>query len=404
MDDDIGLYDCPMPEPFGEKLGLTLFLAWLFYLGFVSRIIFGPLMPEIQTDLSLDHVQAGYLFLMIGVGYLLAPAFSGLISARLNHRGTLQLSAWLLGFALLPFVFVQSFELMCFLMVIIGFAGFLHLPSAVATITAEIQKSDWGKGMAVHQCAPPLSFASAPLIAALLLQFSSWRTVLLCWGLLALGSALFFSLKSEGGQFPGRSISPANMKKVTALPSFWWITILLSLAIAGNAGLNAMLPLYFVNEKGLSLAKANTMIGLAQLSGLMVVFFAGMAADRIGQKLFMCLTLGAAALLTIALGTVNSGLVTVTLFLQSAVLTAFFPAAYGSLARVAPPTLRSVISAMGPPLAFLMGAGGTPMLIGYYGQSFSFGTGISMVGLCMLIGTPLVLLLRLADFEGEPGC
>ena len=174
--------------------------------------------------------------------------------------------------------------------------------------------------------------------------------------------------------------------------------------MAANAGMNVMLPLYLVNEQGLSLAKANTMIGVSQLSGFMVVFFAGMAADRIGQKLFMCLTLGGAALLTIALGIMDGDLLVVALFLQSAVLTAFFPAAYGSLARVAPPTLRSVISAMGPPLGFLVGAGGAPILIGYLAHSFSFGTGISAVGFWMLIGTPLIFLLRLTDFEGEPGC
>ena len=49
MDDDIGLYDCPMPEPFSDKIGLTVSLAWLFYLGFVSRIILGPLMPAMQV-------------------------------------------------------------------------------------------------------------------------------------------------------------------------------------------------------------------------------------------------------------------------------------------------------------------------------------------------------------------
>jgi NNP family nitrate/nitrite transporter-like MFS transporter len=393
-----------MPEPFGDKIGLTVSLAWLFYLGFVSRVIFGPLLPEIQNDLDLDHVQAGSLFLMIGVGYLLAPIFSGLLSSRLNHRGTLQFSAWLLGLALLFFVFVRSFAGMSVLLVIIGFTGFLHLPSAVATITAEIQKSDWGKGMAVHQCAPPLSFVSAPLIAALLLQWFSWRQVLLCWGLLSLASALLFTMKSEGGQFPGRRISPANMKRVAALPSFWWITILLSLAIAGNAGMNAMLPLYFVHEKGVSLAKANTVIGLSQLSGFLVVLFAGLAADRIGQKRFMWLTLGGAALLTVALGLVEGGPLIAALLLQSAVLTAFFPVIYGALARVVPPTLRSVISAMGPPLAYLIGAGGAPLVIGYLAKFFSFGTGISVIGGAMLVGLPLIFLLRLSDFEGESGC
>lgn len=258
--------------------------------------------------------------------------------------------------------------------------------------------------MAVHQCAPPLSFVSAPLIAALLLQWFSWRQVLLCWGLLSLISALLFTLKSEGGQFPGRRISPANMKQVAALPSFWWITILLALAIAGNAGMNAMLPLYFVHEKGLSLAKANTIIGLSQLSGFLVVLFAGIAADRIGQKRFMWLTLGGAALLTVTLGLVEGGALIAALLLQSAVLTAFFPVIYGALARVVPPTLRSVISAMGPPLAYLIGAGGAPLVIGYLANSFSFGTGISVIGVSMLAGLPLIFLLRLSDFEGESGC
>ncbi len=404
MDDDIGLYDCPMPEAFGDKIGLTVFLAWLFYLGFVSRIIFGPLMPEIQKDLGLSHVQAGYLFLMIGVGYLIAPAFSGLISSRLNHRGTLQFSAWLLGFALLPFAFVKTFWGMSVLLIIIGFAGFLHLPSAVATITAEIQKSDWGKGMSVHQCAPPLSFVSAPLIAALLLKWFTWREVLLCWAALSLISALFFMIFGKGGEFPGRMINPANMKKVAGIPSFWIITLLLSMAIGGNAGINAMLPLYFVNEKGFALGQANTVIGLAQLSGFCAVFFAGIIADRVGQKLFMCVTLGGAAILTTALGLLDGRLLIIALFFQSAVLTAFFPVVYGSLARVVHPSLRSVISAMGPPLAFLTGAGGIPIVIGSLAESLSFSTGIMSVGLFMIVGTPLVFLLRLGDFEGEPGC
>ena len=168
--------------------------------------------------------------------------------------------------------------------------------------------------------------------------------------------------------------------------------------------MNAMLPLYFVHEKGLSLAKANTIIGLSQFSGLLVVFFAGIAADRIGQKRFMWLTLGGAASLTVALGMVEGGALIAALLLQSAVLTAFFPVVYGAIARVVPPTLRSVISAMGQPLAYLIGAGGAPLLIGYLAGFFSIGTGISMIGGAMLVGLPLIFLLRLNDFEGESGC
>ena len=163
---DIGVDDCPMPEPFRGKIGLTLFIAWLFYLGFISRVIFAPLMPAIEQDLGIDHGQAGSLFLMITLGYLVAPFCSGLVSSMVNHRGALTLSAWIVGLVLLPFLWIQNLWLVRLLMAIIGLAAGLHLPSAMATITAEIRKADWGKALSIHQAAPPLSFITAPLIAA----------------------------------------------------------------------------------------------------------------------------------------------------------------------------------------------------------------------------------------------
>jgi sugar phosphate permease len=150
--DEAGVDECPMPESFEEKLGLTVFLAWLFYLGFVSRILFAPLMPRIENDLGLSHGQAGLMFLMVSMGFLLAPFCSGYISSRINHHGTLKLSAFLVGFALLPCSFASSAPTLGGLLFMVGFAGSIHFPSAVTTITAEIQKSDWGKGLSVHQC------------------------------------------------------------------------------------------------------------------------------------------------------------------------------------------------------------------------------------------------------------
>lgn len=401
---DTGEYDCPMPETFGEKIRITLFLTWLFYLGFVSRVVFGPLMPEIQADAGFSNSDAGYLFFLLTIGYLIAPIFSGLISSKINHLGTLKLSAWLLGVALLPLVFVTSFWGMGLILMLIGFTGFLHLPSAIATITAEIQKSDWGKGLGLHQCAPPLAFVSAPLIAALFLNWWSWRQILLCWSLLALISALIYTVFGEGGEFPGRPISPANMKRVAGIPSFWILSLLLSMGMAGNAGLFAMLPLFFVSERGFDLATANTLLGCSQISGLFAVFLAGILADKVGQKKIMCFSLSGAALLTIGLAWLEGPLLIAALFLQPAVLTMFFPAAFGALARVAHPSMRSVTSAMGPPIAVLLGAGVIPAAIGLLADVSTFNMGIMAAGVWMMLGAPLVFLLRLADFDDASGC
>jgi len=383
---------------------ITESLAGLFFLAFATRVLFGPLMPEIERELGFSHAQAGHMFFVLSFGYMLAPVCSGLISSRIDHLGTLKVSAWLLGFALIPFAFITSIPALTVCLVLAGFSGSLHLPSAVATITAEIQKSDWGKGLGVHQCAPPLSFILAPIIVSVCLQWGSWRQILFTWGLIALVAALLFTIFGRGGEFPGRVLNSENVGKVIRIPSFWVMIVVFALAMAGNSGIVAMLPLFFVNERGMDLGTANMIIGLSQISGLVVVFLAGMIADKIGARKFMGITMTLTALLTVTIGVAHGPLFYIALFVQPAVLTAFFPAAFAALSRIAPPSMRSVTSAMGPPLAYLLGAGLIPVIIGDLGERLSLGSGIIFAGSLMFLVPFCVYFLKLGQYDAEPGC
>ncbi len=401
---DIGVDDCPMPEPFREKVGITFFLAWLFFLGFVTRVMFAPLMPAIEQELGIGHSQAGGLFFMMSLGYMLAPVCSGLISSKINHLGTLKVSAWAIGLALLPFIFIHRLWVIRLLLIVIGLAAGIHLPSAIATITAEVRKADWGKALSVHQSAPPLSFVSAPLIAALFLSWFSWRYVLVIWAVIALLSALVFNFGGKGGQFAGKLPSPQNIKIIFGKPAFWIMVALFAMAMGGNAGIYAMLPLFFVNERGMDLTFANTLIGMSQISGIVMVFVAGWITDKVGQKPTMMVTLLAAAILTILLGTVKGTILLVVLFVQPAVLSSFFPAAFGALSRIAPPAMRSVTNALGPPFAFLIGGGVLPATIGYLGETYTFSMGIVLAGCFMLAGPLLLIFLKLGLYDDQSGC
>lgn len=402
--EDVGVVDCPMPEPFRAKVGITIFLAFLFYQGFVTRVMFAPLMPAIQNEIGLSYAQAGGLFFMISIGFLLAPLGSGLISSKLNHRGSLNISAWAIGLVLVPFVFVESIWAIRILLVIIGMAAGLHMPSAVATITAEIRKDDWGKALSVHQSAPPLSFVTAPLIAAVLLQFFSWRMVLLIGGVVGIGLATGYSLWGKGGDFPGQLPSPKNVKTIISKPSFYLMVLLFSMAMGGNAGIFAMLPLYLVNEHGFELAKANTLIGFSQVAGLLMVFAAGWVSDRFGQKATMTTVLLTAGIATILIGLLHGAWLIAAIFIQPVLVNAFFPGAFAALSRIAPPHLRSVTNALGPPASFVIGGGILPAVIGYMGETYSFASGIILAGAYMLLGPVLVLFLKLGQYDDLSGC
>jgi len=46
-----------------------------------------------------------------------------------------------------------------YILFMLGVAAGLHMPSAMATITAMVNRQEWGKALAVHQTAPPLRTA-----------------------------------------------------------------------------------------------------------------------------------------------------------------------------------------------------------------------------------------------------
>ena len=80
--------DQPLPPgAFSQRLGPLGFLTGIFLLNFTGRVSLAPLMPNIETDLGMNHAQAGMLFLFMSVGYFLALFFFGaLLSQRLTHR------------------------------------------------------------------------------------------------------------------------------------------------------------------------------------------------------------------------------------------------------------------------------------------------------------------------------
>jgi NNP family nitrate/nitrite transporter-like MFS transporter len=309
-----------------------------------------------------------------------------------------------LGIALLAFALIKSVVSVRIFLFFVGLAGGLHIPSAIATITAEVRPPDWGKALGVHQTAPPLSFTTAPLITAALIIWFPWRTILVSLGIVSLITAAVYFRYGSGGLFPGKLPSPTIVKTILRKWSFWIMVALFAMAMGATAGLFSMLPLFLVNERGMNFGWANTLVGLSQISGLLMAFCGGWIADRFGQKATIAALLFLAGICTLLIGILKGIWMAVIIFLQPALITAFYPAAFAAVSRIAPPSMRSVTNALAPSTAFLIGGGLIPALIGYAGEVSSFALGISLVGCFMLAGPILVLFLRLGQYDEEDGC
>jgi MFS transporter, NNP family, nitrate/nitrite transporter len=398
---------CPTPQPFRSVLGTIVFLTSLFFLTFLSRLIFSPLFPTMENDpaLGLTPGRAGSLFFLGAIGAFAGSLVAGLLSSRIKHRGSLLVSVFLVVLTLIGGYFSRSLWELRAVFFVLGACSGLHQPSSIATLTATVRKEDWSRALAIQQLAPPLSLVAGPLIAVALLRWFSWNEVLL-WmaGLTAVVGLAFFLFTGGVGAFPGDPPSPAMVKPVMRTRSFWIMIFLFALGMGAQVGVYTMLPLYLHGERGMTPSASNTLLGLASIAPLVTVFLAGWVTAHIGEKRALSLFLFLTGVAMVIVGLSSGAALYVGVVLLAAFAVGFFPPAFAALSRTVQPTYRSVAASFGPPAGFILGGGLLPTLLGYMGQTWSFSTGILIIGAVIIVGGSVAPFgLRLLT-ELEEGC
>jgi len=394
---DAGERQVETQETFHAQLTPLLLLTSIFFVNFLARIILAPLMPNVESDLNLSHAEAGSFFLLISLGYFTTLLASGFISSRLTHKQTILYSNIAMGFALLITSFSTGLWGIRLGLVLLGMAAGPYIPSGIATLTTLIKSRHWGKAIAIHELAPNLSFVLAPLICEVVLYWFSWRTVFMVLGVTALMLAGVFARFGRGGEFCGEPVGYASFRNIISTPAFWIMVVLFSLGISSTLGVYTMLPLYLVTEHGMERNWANTLIALSRIAGLVMTLAGGWATDRIGPKQILRIVFLLTGLLTIFIGLASSSWVAVAVFLQPVVAVCFFPAGIAALSMVSSTKERNIAVSLTVPIAFLVGGGAAPTLMGFMGDVGSFGPGIALVGGAILMGAIFSGFLKFHD-------
>jgi NNP family nitrate/nitrite transporter-like MFS transporter len=386
---------------FLSQLGPLLILTSIFFLNFISRIILAPLIPEIEKGLNLSHADAGALFFFTSLGYFISLIGSGFVSSRFNHKRTIVISNTVLGMALIGTAFCQDVWSLGLGLFAVGGAAGVYIPSAIATLTSLIGSRHWGKALAIHDFAPNLSFVAAPLIAEYTMARFSWKVVFMLFGIAALILSPLFTRFARGGEFLGEAPSFISFKALLTHSSFWVMAFLFSMGVCGSLGIYAMLPLHLVTELGMDRSQANTLVALSRISGLVMAFIGGWAADRFGSRRTLKIALIITGLMTVLLGIAPSRYARLLVFLQPLVAVCFFPAAFAAVAFIFPPKLRNLAVSLIIPISFLVGGGVVPIFIGLIGDVSSFAVGIALSGGLIAAGSLFTGVLKFHEQQNH---
>jgi NNP family nitrate/nitrite transporter-like MFS transporter len=380
---------------FWPQSGPIFFLAGIFLINFIARIILSPLLPTIEKELAISHSQAGSLFLLISAGYVTGLLGSGFLASRSSHRITIVISNGGVGLALLGISVVSSLWAMRVWLFGLGFAGGLYIPSAIATITSLIERPHWGKAIAVHELAPNLAFFAAPFVADLFLSRSTWRLALSSLAAVSLIASLAYFRFGQGGDFAGQSPASSAFGVLIRSSAFWIMAVLFGLGAGSTIGVYAMLPLYLVSERQIEPSWANALVALSRSYGPILGVVGGWVSDRLGPKQTMVMSLTFTGVVTLLVGLVSCAWISLVVLFQPLLVVWFFPAAFAVLAATTPPAARNLAVAFTIPCGYLIGGGAIPTFIGIMGDTGSFALGFVATGTIILLGGTLPWVLRL---------
>jgi NNP family nitrate/nitrite transporter-like MFS transporter len=101
--------------------------------------------------------------------------------------------------------------------------------------------------------------------------------------------------------------------------------------------------------------------------------------------------------LTIFLGIAPRSLIFYIVFLPPLVAVCFFPAGFAEMSLVVSAKLRNIAVSFIIPLALVIGAGLTPVFIGWIGDVGSFAVGVTICGGMIIVGSIFSGLLKFHD-------
>ncbi|MBU1340313.1 MAG: MFS transporter [Proteobacteria bacterium] len=384
-------------DNFSSQLFPLFFLTSIFFLNFTIRIIISPLLPTILTDMNLTRDQAGSFFLVSASGYFISLLCSGFVSSKLFHKKTIVFSAVATGLAFIGTGMSQTLLGMRLGLFIVGMTAALYLPSGIAMLTSSITSRNWGKAIGIHELAPNLSFLLAPIICEGLLLWLSWRSVLMVIGTTSVLFGFSFFRFSTVTDFPGESPRLKSFLPLVATPSFWLMVALFSLGVTGTLGVYSMLPLYLVKEHGLLQSEANTLITMSRILTLPMPFVVGWLSDRFGLKLTLSFDLFFTGISTLFIGLLSGRFIQIVIFCQPVLAVCFFPPAFAALSHIGSKETRNIAVSFTIPIAFLLGGGLIPNLIGILGEKGFFNLGFIAAGALILLGAVLPAFLKFCE-------
>ncbi len=379
----------------GKAFAFLLLLWSLWFLVMVVRVIVGPVLPLIEDEFAVHHARAAALVSLFSLGGAISTLVSGIFSGRIGYKKSVLvcLIASLVIFLIIPHT--RVFSQLAMLLFVLGLVWGIYFPCVIPIVTSHFAPTVWGRALAIQDSGGSLSALGAPLLAALMLKFISWRQFFYVFaGAYAVVGLIFLLFAKEVKVERRLTASAGNL--ITS-KSVWILGLLWALASGSFWGVYQVTPLYFTKELSLDPQYANTIFGLSRLGGVVFGIVMGFVVDRFPVKTTMFIVLCSTGISTMLIGHPNLTMVETAVFFQGTLIMGFFPLGLTAISRMFSMEERSIAAGASTTIGAMFGSVLLPYLLGLAGDHVSFRFGMFAFGALVTLGSGLAHFLRFPE-------
>jgi MFS family permease len=278
--------------------GTSLFFCYTHLSHDMTTGLLIAMLPFIRQDMDLNYFQAGLLVSAYSVTSGISQIFGGWVGDRIKRRW-ITITMGLVGVGLSGFAagLMPTFITLVIAMVVMGiFAGAYH-PSAVPALSSLFQDRR-GKAIGLHMIGGSIGFGIGPFIGTAIAASLNWHWafVILCIPALLAGLSVALWLRKIEPAVPDQTptvlqsntgpsdTGPAIPTLRQVLKSVAPVVILVVIVTFTSGSLLPFLPLYLVDNRGLTPTMAAIWTSVIRASGIIGSLLGGWLSDRWGNR------------------------------------------------------------------------------------------------------------------------
>ncbi len=211
-----------------------------------NQLLLAPLFPWLKEAFSVSYAELGFLMTIFFVVSCAVQALSGFVVDRFGPRPILFGGIALLGLAALGYAGSTSYWMLAAFAVLGGVGNGVFHPVDYTLLNRKVSAPRLGHAYSVHGITGSLGWALAPAMLVPIALAFSWRTALLCAGVLAFAVLALLLLNrgqlalepSPSQALPGQAATGGSLSflKIPAVwmcfAFFFWYAIVLSVVQA----------------------------------------------------------------------------------------------------------------------------------------------------------------------------